>query len=124
MESTAVEKTNGVLGNTCEKDTPRDQIENDNTNQLLRVLVDKMSWMEDFLIEMRVKLNNTNGTRQFNGNARTEINISDLNKMDLPVETAQGIEQLEVKLKDEDFKQKLVRNIKFSFYSVIIFVGN
>lgn len=96
------------------------QSSSDQTNQILRLLLNKVDAIEDFLIKINVKLDNNdvhrndrrNG-RLSNGNQPTEIDISELKTFGLPAESASDIEKLDENLKIEDFKKNLVNVIGY-----------
>lgn len=83
----------------------------------------KISSIEDFMIELHVKLDNIrqNGrTSNKTGSSESkEIDISELKVLGLPAESEADIEKLEENLKNEEYKKKLVSN--FIRFLVTIF---
>lgn len=77
-------------------------------------MMGKISSLEDFMIEIHLKLDNIcqNGQKsKKNGlNENCEIDIGALKVLGLPAESESDIDKLEENLKDEEFKQKLVSN--------------
>lgn len=123
-QNSSPEKNNG--GATCVSvDTTNcvqitSQNSNGQTNQLLRLLLDKINGLEDFMIKMYAKLDNIQQNEPSNERASTEIDISLLNALGLPAESASGIEKLEENLKTEDFKLKLVCIFELKLNSNVI----
>lgn len=106
------EESNGILVNTLNRDENQLKSSSDQTNQFLQLLLTKIDAIENFLIGIKVQLDNTShNERLSNNNQPTEIDIGELQKLGLPAESGSDIKKLEENLKNEDFRTKLVSKL-------------
>lgn len=99
--------------------------QSDQSIQLLHTVLRKIGVIEDFLIELKIKMDiQCRSRRQLSDeNESTEIDIGDLKSLGLPAESESDINKLEQNLKNDDFRKKLVRNLCFKLL-IALFQSN
>lgn len=79
-------------------------------DQMFRLLMEKMSGIEDFLVGMSIKLDLLRQSEQKSSERKSkgEFDINKLKEFGLPAQSEADINKLEENLNDKEFKQNLV----------------